>query len=102
MSEQPMEEPEYRVPAIEIQPEIDALAKEPLKLAIQYNSIADAIQDILKDQEIDTSYLRQKKGKSKKKKHRHAYDSEMIKIKTVVSENLRCSVESVHASLPSI
>lgn len=95
VNEQPMGEFKSIESATEILPEVEPLADEPLKLAVQYVSIADAIQDVLKSKEIDTSYLRRKKGKAKKKLHRHAYDREMTKIKEVVSENLRRELENV-------
>ena len=42
------------------------------------------IQLILRDQDIDTSYLERTKRKSKKKQHRRAYDCEMKKIMGVL------------------
>ena len=94
-NEQPVEESEMREFAPATQPEIEPLAVNPPKLAVQPVSVADAIQNILKDQDIHTSYLRQKKSKSKKKLHSRAYDKEMSKIEQIVSQNLRDQLENV-------
>ncbi|KAL9129216.1 MAG: hypothetical protein Q9217_002285 [Psora testacea] len=88
-NEQPVEELDCKDFAPGMHPGIEPLAVNPSKLVIQPVSIADAIQNILKDQDINTSYLRRQKSKSKKRLHSRAYDSEMSKIKQLVSEKLR-------------
>ena len=101
----PVEEPpggefESKEYATEPRPEIEQLTIGLLKPAVKYDSIADAIQDILKAQDITALHLRQKKKKSKRNQYRRAYDAdEMTKIKGVVSENLCRGLENVRDSL---
>lgn len=94
-NEQPLGESGSRELAPEMQPAIETLAVDPANLAVQPVSVVDAIQNILKNQDIDTSSLRRKKCKGNKKVHRRAYDNEMNKIKQVVSQTLRDQFENV-------
>lgn len=92
LSEKHAEECDFRESATEIQPKIQSPAVEPRELLSQYDSIADAIQDILKGHAIDPSYIRKLKGNGKKQK------KSMTKIKGVISENLRRGFENVRDS----
>ena len=91
---QPGRESDFGESATESRPEIEQVAVEPPKPEAQYDSIVDAIQDILKSQDIDTSDIRQITDKRKKEHHRLTL-SEMTKIKWSVSEILRRKLENV-------